>query len=106
MKFFALLSKSFHFKANNKLVSTRFFSKMNVIPIEALSDNYMYLLVDESSKQCAAVDPVEPTKVLKLKYFLSNKLIKIINYIFQKILDYVNKLNLKLTKVLTTHHHW
>ncbi|CAF0800779.1 unnamed protein product [Brachionus calyciflorus] len=57
---------------------------MNVIPIEALSDNYMYLLVDEKTKHCAAVDPVEP----------------------DKILDHVKKLNLKLTKILTTHHHW
>lgn len=42
--------------------------KMNVIPIEALSDNYMYLLVDQASNECAAVDPVEPKKVLKIKF--------------------------------------
>lgn len=57
---------------------------MNVIPIEALSDNYMYLLVDETTKECAAVDPVEPSKIL----------------------DQLKKHNLKLTKILTTHHHW
>lgn len=38
-------------------------ARMNVIPIEALSDNYMYLIVDEATKECAAVDPVEPHKV-------------------------------------------
>lgn len=36
---------------------------MNIIPIEALQDNYMYLIVDESTKECAAVDPVDPKKV-------------------------------------------
>lgn len=40
------------------------FRRMNVIPIEALSDNYMYLIVDKATKECAAVDPVEPNKVL------------------------------------------
>ena len=36
--------------------------KIQLLP--ALEDNYMYLLVDEDTKQCAAVDPVEPEKVL------------------------------------------
>ncbi|ESO12034.1 hypothetical protein HELRODRAFT_155548 [Helobdella robusta] len=57
---------------------------MIVHPIPALSDNYMYLLIDSKSNVCAAVDPVEP----------------------QKILNVVNKSNLKLIAVLTTHHHW
>jgi hypothetical protein len=38
---------------------------MNVIPIAALSDNYMYLIVDQASGECAAVDPVEPGKVYR-----------------------------------------
>jgi glyoxylase-like metal-dependent hydrolase (beta-lactamase superfamily II) len=58
--------------------------KMNIVPIEALSDNYMYLLIDEQSRECAAVDPVEP----------------------KKLLVEVQRLNLKLTQVLITHHHW
>lgn len=37
----------------------------NVTPLEALSDNYMYLIVDEATKQAAVVDPVEPQKCLK-----------------------------------------
>ena len=57
---------------------------MNVVAIEALSDNYMYLLVDEESCECAAIDPVEP----------------------EKVLEQVKLRNLKLTMVLTTHHHW
>jgi hypothetical protein len=64
--------------------STNKLTKMNIVPIEALSDNYMYLLVDVASGECAAVDPAEPKKVL----------------------EQVKNLNLKLTQVLTTHHHW
>ncbi|VDN96782.1 unnamed protein product [Rodentolepis nana] len=57
---------------------------MHVLTIPALSDNYMYLLVDEKTKECAAVDPVEP----------------------KKLLAEVKENNLKLACVLTTHHHW
>ncbi|XP_065899963.1 hydroxyacylglutathione hydrolase, mitochondrial-like [Dysidea avara] len=56
---------------------------MRVHIIPALQDNYMYLLVDEASKQAAIVDPVEPEKVMNV----------------------VNKEQVKLTAVLTTHHH-
>jgi len=59
-------------------------SKMKVHIIPALQDNYMYLLVDESSNEGAVVDPVEPSKVI----------------------DIVNRENIKLTTILTTHHHW
>ena len=41
---------------------------MRVKLIPALSDNYMYLLIDEVSKQCAVVDPVEPEKVSIIIY--------------------------------------
>ena len=54
--------------------------KVRILP--ALSDNYMYLLIDEKSNECAVVDPVEPNTVI----------------------DALN--GLKLTTVLTTHHHW
>lgn len=56
--------------------------KIRLVP--ALEDNYMYLLVDEETRQCAAVDPVEP----------------------QKILDAIKEENCTLTTILTTHHHW
>ncbi|GFS07035.1 hydroxyacylglutathione hydrolase, mitochondrial [Elysia marginata] len=44
----------------------------------------MYLLIDEASKQCAVVDPVEPAKVEAA----------------------VKEEGVELTTVLTTHHHW
>ncbi|XP_053374011.1 hydroxyacylglutathione hydrolase, mitochondrial-like [Mercenaria mercenaria] len=37
--------------------------KMRIRLEPALKDNYMYLLIDETTGQCAAVDPVEPEKV-------------------------------------------
>lgn len=59
-------------------------SEMQVHILPALSDNYMYLLVDEATKEAAAVDPVEP----------------------QKVVDAVKQLGLNLSTILTTHHHW
>ncbi|XP_012673698.1 hydroxyacylglutathione hydrolase, mitochondrial-like [Clupea harengus] len=56
--------------------------KIELIP--ALSDNYMYLLIDEDTKEAAIVDPVEPVKVVEA----------------------VKKHGVKLKTVLTTHHHW
>jgi len=44
----------------------------------------MYLLIDESTKECAVVDPVEPEKVEAA----------------------VREEGVNLTTVLTTHHHW
>jgi len=51
----------------NKFSTVNFspLNKMNVVPVEALEDNYMYLLIDEATKEAAAVDPVEPIKVVK-----------------------------------------
>jgi len=59
--------------------------RIDIVP--ALSDNYMYLIVDEKTKECAAVDPVEPDKLLQRPGLGGSK-------------------ELKLTTVLTTHHHW
>lgn len=56
--------------------------KVRVLP--ALSDNYMYLLVDQSTKQAAVVDPVDPDSVLAA----------------------VEEEGVELTTILTTHHHW
>jgi hypothetical protein len=36
-----------------------------VVVIPVLSDNYSYLLIDEASRTAAAVDPVDPEKVLQ-----------------------------------------
>ncbi|XP_063915998.1 hydroxyacylglutathione hydrolase, mitochondrial isoform X2 [Zophobas morio] len=57
---------------------------MKVVVLPALSDNYMYLIVDEKTKQAAIVDPVTPDTVLEA----------------------VEREGVNLTKVLTTHHHW
>jgi len=57
---------------------------MDIKILPALSDNLMYLIVDKASKDCAVVDPVEP----------------------QKVVEAVKDLNVNLTTVLTTHHHW
>lgn len=56
--------------------------KVEILP--ALTDNYMYLLIDQDTREAAIVDPVQP----------------------QKVLDAVKKHGVKLTSVLTTHHHW
>ncbi|XP_042293570.1 hydroxyacylglutathione hydrolase, mitochondrial isoform X1 [Sceloporus undulatus] len=80
-----------HFRANflhteferrpSKVVAQ---DNMKVELLPALTDNYMYLLIDEETKEAAIVDPVQP----------------------QKVLDAVRKHGVKLTTVLTTHHHW
>lgn len=36
---------------------------MRVELLPALTDNYMYLIIDENTKEAAAVDPVQPQKV-------------------------------------------
>ncbi|CAL1529695.1 unnamed protein product [Lymnaea stagnalis] len=59
-------------------------TKMKVKLLPALEDNYMYLIIDETSNQCAVVDPVEPDKVEEA----------------------IRQDGLNLTTVLTTHHHW
>ncbi|NP_001134036.1 Hydroxyacylglutathione hydrolase [Salmo salar] len=57
---------------------------MKVELLPALTDNYMYLLIDEESKEAAIIDPVEPVKVVEA----------------------IRKHGVRLTTVLTTHHHW
>ncbi|XP_075230781.1 hydroxyacylglutathione hydrolase tenzing norgay isoform X2 [Lycorma delicatula] len=56
--------------------------KVKILP--ALQDNYMYLIVDESTKEAAIVDPVEPDTVINA----------------------VQEEGVHLKSVLTTHHHW
>ncbi|XP_026681568.1 hydroxyacylglutathione hydrolase cytoplasmic [Diaphorina citri] len=62
---------------------THDFGKYTVDLIPALKDNYMYLVVDKASKHAAAIDPVEP----------------------HKILDAVNSHSAQLKHIWTTHHH-
>lgn len=37
----------------------RTIATMKVTPVPALTDNYMYLLIDENTRQAAIVDPVD-----------------------------------------------
>ena len=73
--FFNLLKSGYFLARNLKLKNPvliykfgykKFSTKMKVVPIEALKDNYMYLVIDEASNECAAIDPVEPNKVNNL----------------------------------------
>jgi len=57
---------------------------MKIIPILAMQDNYMYLIIDDLSNKAAIVDPVDPDRVLNV----------------------VKKENVDLTCILTTHHHF
>lgn len=63
---------------------TTVLSDMKIRLVPALDDNYMYLLIDEKTKKCAAVDPVEPDKIISA----------------------CKEENVKVDMVLTTHHHW
>ena len=56
---------------------------MKVVPVPMLSDNYAYLLIANDGTT-AAVDPVEPVKVISA----------------------AEKEGVKISSVLTTHHHW
>jgi len=58
--------------------------RMKVKILPALSDNYMYLIIDDSTNEAGIVDPVEP----------------------ETVLEAVKNENVNLTTVLTTHHHW
>ncbi|KAM6080103.1 hydroxyacylglutathione hydrolase, mitochondrial isoform 3-T3 [Theristicus caerulescens] len=77
----ALFLHTEHEQRKSKTVTQ---ADMKVELLPALTDNYMYLLIDEETKEAAIVDPVQP----------------------QKVLDAVKKHGVKLTTVLTTHHHW
>ena len=50
-------------ESHSKPVSIFTHLNMKVHILPALSDNYMYLVVDEKTQEAAIVDPVEPKKV-------------------------------------------
>jgi hydroxyacylglutathione hydrolase len=56
---------------------------MKVHTLTALNDNYIFILVDELSREAVVVDPALPDVVI----------------------DFIKNNNLKLTKILNTHHH-
>lgn len=59
-------------------------AEMKILHVPCLEDNYSYLIIDESTKEAAVVDPVEP----------------------EKLVNAANEHGLHLKLVLTTHHHW
>jgi len=69
------------FHSGQKLVEHKTM-KVRILP--ALSDNYMYLLVDPVTREAAVVDPVDPDSVVAA----------------------VKEEGVTLTTLLTTHHHW
>ncbi|KAL0279631.1 UNVERIFIED_CONTAM: hypothetical protein PYX00_001144 [Menopon gallinae] len=77
----ALVSNRFSRHSVSRLIEL---DKMKVRILPALSDNYMYLLIDDETLQAAVVDPVEPDSVVEA----------------------VKEENVKLTHILTTHHHY
>ncbi|KAI8582195.1 hypothetical protein K450DRAFT_227869 [Umbelopsis ramanniana AG] len=64
--------------------STTSKNTMIIKPVPVLQDNYSYLLIDEDTNKAAAIDPVEPSKVLEA--FKEN--------------------GVTPDCILTTHHHW
>nr|GAT59608.1 predicted protein [Mycena chlorophos] len=56
---------------------------MKVVPVPVRSDNYAYLLVDDATKQAAAVDPFDVAKVTEA----------------------ADNLGVRLVALITTHHH-
>ncbi|XP_024872981.1 hydroxyacylglutathione hydrolase, mitochondrial isoform X4 [Temnothorax curvispinosus] len=81
--YFRAKSVSFNGRSHS-LSATVDHSNMKVQILPALQDNYMYLIIDEATKEAAVVDPVDPEAVITA----------------------VRQNDVKLTKVLTTHHHW
>lgn len=57
---------------------------MKIVPVPVRSDNYAYLLIDETTKQAAAVDP----------------------YDMKKVQSAAEKEGVQIVANLTTHHHY
>ncbi|XP_063229889.1 hydroxyacylglutathione hydrolase, mitochondrial isoform X2 [Bacillus rossius redtenbacheri] len=72
------------FRGSHSSSQATCFKDMKIVTLPALQDNYMYLVIDEATKQAAIVDPVAPDTVLEA----------------------VKAQGVQLTSILTTHHHW
>jgi len=72
------------FRGTHSIQTRTQLDTMQIRILPALSDNYMYLLMDRSSNEAAIIDPVEPDIVIKA----------------------VKEEGVNLTTILTTHHHW
>lgn len=71
-------------RSNGTLATAIYSSEMKIKLLPALQDNYMYMIICEKSREAALVDPVEP----------------------EKCVNAIKEENVKLTHILTTHHHW
>ncbi|XP_050422627.1 hydroxyacylglutathione hydrolase, mitochondrial isoform X1 [Adelges cooleyi] len=69
---------------HSNIITKEFGRQFKVQVLPALSDNFMYLLIDKTTGEAAIVDPVAPNTVWEA----------------------VKRENVKLTTILTTHHHW
>lgn len=82
------IKSSSSLKSLKSLTSLRSLSmsgqRMRILPVRALQDNYMYLLIDESTRQAAAVDPVNASAIASV----------------------VHEQGVELKAILTTHHHY
>lgn len=56
---------------------------MRIEQIPALNDNFIFILIDEKTNEAAVVDPSES----------------------ESVIQFLNKYDLNLTKILNTHHH-
>ena len=86
---FSAHSAFFRHIRSQKLASRRLFStnkqlKMKVVPVPVRSDNYAYLLIDDSTKQAAVVDP----------------------YDMDAVQAAANNEDVDIVANLTTHHHF
>eukprot|EP00591_Stephanopyxis_turris_P011387 CAMPEP_0195529154 /NCGR_PEP_ID=MMETSP0794_2-20130614/31594_1 /TAXON_ID=515487 /ORGANISM="Stephanopyxis turris, Strain CCMP 815" /LENGTH=257 /DNA_ID=CAMNT_0040660413 /DNA_START=72 /DNA_END=842 /DNA_ORIENTATION=+ len=59
-------------------------SGVKVVPVPALSDNYMYLIIDLTTKKAGVIDPVDPAAIQQA----------------------ASKHNATIDCILTTHSHW
>ena len=57
---------------------------VRVVPVPALEDNYMYVVIDEETKQCGVIDPVDASAMLAA----------------------AEREGATITAILTTHSHW
>uniref|UniRef100_A0A8C5K0T4 Hydroxyacylglutathione hydrolase, mitochondrial n=1 Tax=Jaculus jaculus TaxID=51337 RepID=A0A8C5K0T4_JACJA len=72
----------YHTDSRKSLTVEQGATKEELLP--TLTDNCMYLVIDEDTREAAIVDPVQP----------------------QKVVEAARKHDVKLTTVLTTHHPW
>ncbi|CAO1391413.1 unnamed protein product [Diamesa tonsa] len=72
------------FKGTHSISQVINMADMTIRILPALTDNYMYLIICNETKEAAIVDPVNPESVLSA----------------------VELDNVNLKSVLTTHHHW